>query len=83
MLDTSEIDLLKRSVDQNVEIETEGGEKLVAKVLFVVHCADYDEHELLYEVVSSNMGDTYHHRETSGGYLLDFNEIATVRPHQS
>jgi hypothetical protein len=44
---------------------------------------EYDEHELLYEVVSSNMGDTYHHRETSGGYLLDFNEIATVRPHQS
>jgi small nuclear ribonucleoprotein (snRNP)-like protein len=83
MLDTSEIELLKRSVDQNVEIETESGEKLVAKVLFVVHSVEYDEHELLYEVVSSNMVDSYQHRETSGGYVLDFNEIVSMRPHQS
>jgi hypothetical protein len=63
----SEIKLLKDNLDKIVEIETVDGERLKAKVLFVTHCEEYGEHELLYQVVSSNMLDSYSHLETSGG----------------
>ncbi len=76
-----EIQLLKDNIDKTVEIETVDGERLIARVLFVTHCEEYDEHELLYQVVSSSMLDSYLHLEDSGGYVLDFDEIVSVRPH--
>ena len=76
-----EIQLLKDSIDKTVEIETTEGERLIARVLFVTHDEEYDEHDVLYEVVSSNMLDSYAHREDSGGYVLDFGKILSVRPH--
>ncbi len=77
----NEIQCLKDNVDKSVEIETVEGERLIAKVLFVMHSEEYDEHELLYEVVSSNKLDTYRHLEDAGGYTLDFSKILAVRPH--
>jgi hypothetical protein len=76
----SEIQFLKENVDKLVEIETADGERLIAKVLFVMQSEEYDEHELLYQVVSSNMLESYSHRESAGGYVLDFDKIVLVRP---
>ena len=76
----AEIQCLKASVDKTVEIETTDGERLIAKVLFVTQSEEYDEHELLYEVVSSNMLESYSNRESAGGNVLDFNEIVSVIP---
>jgi len=76
-----EIKLLKDSIGKTVEIETVDGERLVAKVLSVFHREEYDEHEVFYEVVSSNMLDSYAHLEDSGGYALDFEKILSVKPH--
>jgi hypothetical protein len=68
----SEIQCLKDNVDKLAEIETLEGEKLVAKVVFVTHCDEYDEHDLLYEMVSTNAPEFYARFETSGGSVLDF-----------
>ena len=76
-----EIQLLKESVDRTVEIETIDGERLIARVLFVSQSEEYDEHDLLYEAVSSNKLDSYAHLENSGGYVLDFEKILSVKPH--
>jgi hypothetical protein len=76
----SEIQCLKDNIDKTVEMETTNGERLIAKVLLVTHGEEYDEHELLYQVVSSNMLESYLNRESAGGYVLDFDKIAFVRP---
>lgn len=76
----SEIQCLRDNIDKLVEIETADGERLIARVLFVTHDEEYDEHELLYEVVSSNMLESYSHLETAGGYVLDFDKIRSVKP---
>ncbi|MDE3063584.1 MAG: hypothetical protein KGJ51_11050 [Acidobacteriota bacterium] len=75
-----EIKYLKNNIDKAVEIETTDGERLIAKVLFVTDNEEYGEHDLLYEVVSSNMLDSYAHLENAGGYVLDFDKILAVRP---
>jgi hypothetical protein len=72
--------VLKENIDKAVEIQTIDGELLIAKVLFVTHDQEYDEHEVLYEVVSSNMIQSYVHLENAGGYALDFEKIVSVRP---
>jgi hypothetical protein len=76
-----EIQCLKDNIDKTVEIETTFGERLIAKVLFVTHSVEYDEHDLLYEVVSSNRPDFYARHANSGGFVLDFGEILSVKPH--
>lgn len=76
-----EIQCLKDNIDKTVEIETVDGERLVAKVIFVMFDDEYDEHELLYQVVSSNMLDSYKHLEDAGGYTLDFDKVLSVRPY--
>jgi len=76
-----EIQCLKNNVDKFIEIETSEGEKLVAKVLLVSHDDDYDEHELLYEMVSTNTPEPYARFENSGGFVLDFAHILSVKPH--
>jgi len=76
----SEIQCLKDNIDKLVEIETTDGERLIAKVFLVTHDEEYDEHDLLYQVVSSNMLEPYLRRETAGGYVLDFDKIVLVRP---
>jgi hypothetical protein len=77
----SEIQCLKDNVDKLVEIETSQGEKLVAKVLFVSHSDEYDEHDLLYEFVSTSTPEFYAQFENPGGFVLDFDKILTVKPH--
>jgi hypothetical protein len=79
----ADIQRLKDHIDKLVEIRTVRGERLVARVLFVMDCDEYDEHEVLYEVVSSNQIDQYRHLETSGGYVLYFEEIVSVKPAPS
>ncbi|MGA2249710.1 hypothetical protein [Terracidiphilus sp.] len=77
----SQIQCLKDHVDKTVEIETVDSERLVAKVLAVFHDSDYDEHELFYELVSTNMIEAYKHLGEAGGYALDFDKIVSVQPH--
>ena len=74
----AEIECLKDSIDRLVEIRTVDEECLTAKILFVIHCEEYDEHELIYEVVSSNKTEEYSHLESLGGYVLDFERIISV-----
>jgi hypothetical protein len=76
-----EIQLLKDSIDRLVEIETIDGERFTARVISVFHDQEYDEHELFYEVISSNMLEVYKQIGDGGGYALDFGKIAAVRPH--
>ena len=59
----SEIQCLRDNIDKSVEIQTIDGERLIAKVLFVTLDKDYEEHEVLYEVISSNMINSYVHLE--------------------
>jgi hypothetical protein len=77
----SEIQCLRDNIDKTVEIETNSGERLIAKVLFVTCDEEYDEHELTYQVVSSNRLGSYLQLENTGGYVLDFDKILSVRPH--
>jgi hypothetical protein len=76
----NEVQCLKESIDRTVEIETSDGERLIAKVLFVICDGEYDEHELIYQVVSSNLLESYSNVENAGGYVLDFDKIVSVRP---
>jgi hypothetical protein len=76
----SDIQCLKDNVEKKVEIETSEGEQLIAKVLVVIYDKEYDEHELIYEVVSSNKLESYSHLDDAGGYVLDFNKIVSVKP---
>jgi hypothetical protein len=80
MVTESDIQCLKDSIDKTVEIETRDGERLVAKVLFVIYDKEYDEHELIYEIISSSMPDFYSHSKSVGGYVLDFDEVVSVKP---
>ena len=74
----TEIQCLKDQIDKLVEIETSDGEILTARVISVFDDKNYDEHELFYEVISTNM--PYENRESSGGHALDFSKILSVRP---
>jgi hypothetical protein len=76
----ADIQCLKVNIDKLVEIRTVDGECLIAEVLFVTNGEEYDEHDLLYKVVSSNKIDWYGQLGISGGYLLDFDEIDSVKP---
>ena len=76
----SEIQCLKDNIDKAVEIQTIEGEQLIAKVLFVTHDQEHNEHDMLYEVVSSNMIQSYAHLDNAGGYVLDFDKILSVKP---
>jgi len=77
----SEIQFLKGNIDNAVEIETIGGERLVASVLLVTCDAEYNEHDFTYQVVSTNMPEAYADRESAGGYILDFDDIVAIKPH--
>lgn len=76
----AEILCLKNNINKLVEIHTIDGECLIAKILFVTHNEEYDEHDLLYEVVSSTRMDWYLKHPDSGGFVLDFDRIVSVRP---
>jgi hypothetical protein len=54
---------------------------LVAKVLFVSHSDEYDEHELLYGLISTSTPEFYAQFENPGGFVLDFDKILMVKPH--
>ena len=73
----SEIQFLKENIDKLVEIETIDGERLVAKVVFVLHSEEYDEHDVQYEMISTNMPETY---SKNADYVLNFGKIVSVRP---
>lgn len=74
----ADIQFLKQNIDNTVDILTTEGERLTAKILFVSHDEEYDEHDVLYQVISSNMLDSYVHLENAGGYVLDFDKILSV-----
>jgi len=77
----SEIQCLKENLDHLVDIETADGEFLVAKVLSVFHDEANNEHEVFFEVVSSNM--PHKDSESAVGCALDFGNILLVRPHST
>jgi hypothetical protein len=79
-LTLAEIQFLKDNIDNLVEIRTVGDECLIARILIVIHDDEYDEHEVIYEVASSNQIDQYRNLETSVGYVLDFEEIVSIKP---
>jgi hypothetical protein len=74
-----DIQCLKENVDKLVEIRTTDDECLVAKVLFVTDDEEYDDHEVLYEVISSNTIDSYRLLDSNSGYVLDFKKIVSVK----
>jgi hypothetical protein len=76
----ADIQCLKDNIDKPVEIQTLDGECLVARVLFVTHNDEFDEHDVLYEVLSSNKINSYAHMDTTGGYVLEFDKIVSVKP---
>jgi hypothetical protein len=76
----ADIQCLKDNIDKLVEIRTVDAECLIAKIQIVTDDDEYHVHDVMYEVISSNQIDTYAHLENSGGYLLDFVEIVSVKP---
>ncbi|MGP8252372.1 MAG: hypothetical protein ACLQHF_10080 [Terracidiphilus sp.] len=76
----AEIQLLKDSIDKYVQIQTVDGEYLTAKILFVTHSEEYDEHEVLCEMVSSNMAEFYNRHKDSRAFVFDFEKIVSVKP---
>lgn len=76
----SEIQCLKDTVDKLVEIATTSGERLIARVVFVMHSEKYDEHDVQYQMISTNVPEAY---TTVGDYVLDFDKIVSVRPQPS
>jgi hypothetical protein len=75
-----EIELLKRSIDKQVKIRTTCGEVMIARIGFVTHWEEHDEHDIIYKVVSSNMMDWYERHGKDESYLLDFDKILSVNP---
>jgi hypothetical protein len=39
-----------------------------------------DEHELFYELISTNMPESYKRTENAAGYALDFERIVSAKP---
>jgi len=76
----SEIRCLKDNFDKSVEIETIDGERLIARILVVIHDQNCDEHEVIYEVISSSTPEFYSQHKNSGGFALDFDKILSVKP---
>jgi hypothetical protein len=76
----ADIQCLKDNIDKLVEIQTADDECLLAKVLFVTHCEEYNEHDVLYDVISSNKMDFYLKYKDTGGFVLDFERIVSVKP---
>jgi hypothetical protein len=76
----SEIQCLKDNIDKVVEIETIDGELLLAKVISVFHDNQNEEHELFYELISSNKPEASRKLDDHGGYALDFGSIFSVTP---
>jgi hypothetical protein len=76
----SDIQCLRDNVDKLVEIETIDAELLTAKVISVFDDKDNEEHELFFEIISSNAPDFYARFKNSGGFALDFDSILSVRP---
>ncbi len=76
----ADIQCLKDNIDKPVEIQTIDGEQLFAKVLAVFCDQAYDEHELFYELISTNMPSLYKRKEVAGGYSLEFEKILSARP---
>lgn len=67
------------NVDKLVEIETNDGEPLVAKVILVFHNAEYDEHGVFYDSISTNKPEVYKDVNERCGYALDFENMLSVR----
>jgi hypothetical protein len=78
----ADIQCLKDNADKLVEIRTVDGECLIARILFVTQNDEYDEHNVLYEVISSNQFEDYAHLQSAGGYVLDFQKIVSEKSSQ-
>jgi len=76
-----EIQCLKDNIDKTVEIETISGERLIAKVLFVSHSDEYDEHDVTYEMIFSNKPEVYASYPDAGAFNMDFGAILSVKSY--
>jgi hypothetical protein len=76
----SDIQCLKDNIDKLVEIETIDAELLTAKIISVFDDKDSGEHELFFEIITSNAPDFYARFKSSSGFALDFESILSVRP---
>jgi hypothetical protein len=74
-----DIQRLKDNIDKLVEIRTVDEECLVARVMIVTHEDEIQVHDVMFEVVSSNRIESYGDLEDLSGYLLDFEEIVSVK----
>jgi hypothetical protein len=79
----ADIQCLQSHIDGLVEIQTIDDKCLIARILFVTHNEEYDEHDVLYELVSSNQADQYAHLGSAGGFLSNFDRIVSVKPYCS
>jgi hypothetical protein len=76
----ADIQCLKNNIDKLVEIRTIHDECLTAKIMIVTDDDEYHVHDVMYEVITSNQTDSYVNLDSSGGYVLDFVEIVSVKP---
>jgi hypothetical protein len=76
----TDIQCFKDNIDKLVEIRTVHDEYLTAKIMIVTDDDENHVHDVMYEVISSNQIDSYALLESSGGYLLDFVDIVSVKP---
>ena len=71
----AEIELLRRSLDKQVEIRCVDGE-VMKVVLLLVSVAERD---LIYELISTNMQERYSSRSGDEEYRTPFEEIESVQ----
>jgi hypothetical protein len=76
----ADIQCLQNHIDGLVEIRTIDDECLIAKILIVTPNDEYDEHDVLYELVSSNQADQHTRLGSAGEFVLDFDKIASLKP---
>jgi hypothetical protein len=76
----ADIQCLKDNIDKLVDIRTVDEECLIARVMIVTDDDEIQVRDVMYEVVSSNRIESYGDLEDLSGYLLDFEEIVSVKP---
>ena len=67
----TEIQCLKDHIGKLVEIETTfGEERLIARIVFVMHSEEYDEHDLQYQMVSTNIKFYVLHEDAGASFWI-------------
>ncbi len=74
----TDIEILKTSIDECVQIMTVDGEQLIAKLISVF--AEESDPDMFFELVSTSHPQLYAQKEKLGGYSLPLADILSVQP---